>query len=522
MRIFRGLENIHAVIDRHEAEWRKEQGEEPERPAPISLEEAVRRRLTAQPDAGSGRFSADRFLGGNTEPVKREEPVKNEPEPLPSPEPALEPEPEPSYDVPEPETSPEPASAKHHSWLYNEVMKAVNDAASGDRKNTKVVAVFVPVLQEGREIPKDVDEVPADEGENVRAIEIIRNKDGRHSRLYDEVMRAVNDAAEDGKAGKIVAVFVPVVQNGDEFGELPADETVTLSPVSEDAVKIEAVPAPVPVPEPEAEAVPEPEPELEPEAMPEEPEQELLSEPEPEAGSGDFDLIPEGQEEPDAELAGAFREMEEKLDEDLQEEYEHEQEQDYVSEEAAPDEPAEELAEITEAAEEEPELEPETEEAAEPEEEPESEVLSEPETMPELEAMPETELEVAEEDEHQPDIIPEETEQSLELEAEPEVPDVPEEDTMSDFGQEEDEVIAAGEPLQFEDINSDTVPEDVVLPEELEDDEVFEGAEFDETLTELHKPDEEDEETIILEEPEELEEEDDEEDEEIELLPDPV
>ena len=72
MRIFRGLENIHAVIDRHESEWRREQGEEPsERQPRVSLEETVRRRLTEQPVAGSGKFSADRFLSGKTEPVKR-------------------------------------------------------------------------------------------------------------------------------------------------------------------------------------------------------------------------------------------------------------------------------------------------------------------------------------------------------------------------------------------------------------------------------------------------------------------
>ena len=43
MRIFKGLENIHSVIDRHEAEWRKEQGDVSERLSPISIEENVRR-----------------------------------------------------------------------------------------------------------------------------------------------------------------------------------------------------------------------------------------------------------------------------------------------------------------------------------------------------------------------------------------------------------------------------------------------------------------------------------------------
>ncbi|MBQ3454908.1 MAG: hypothetical protein IJG36_00595 [Synergistaceae bacterium] len=73
MRIFKGLENIHSVIDRHETEWRIEQGEDPERLNPESIEERVRRRLTAQPDSGSGRFDENRFLKGNTKPVKQNE-----------------------------------------------------------------------------------------------------------------------------------------------------------------------------------------------------------------------------------------------------------------------------------------------------------------------------------------------------------------------------------------------------------------------------------------------------------------
>ena len=141
MRIFRGLENIHSVIDRHEAEWRKDNGEEPETPRKVSLEETVRRRLTSQPKEGSGRFAADRFLGGKVEPVKHEEekPV------IPEPEPEVMAEPEPVIAESEAVNVESDSSAVRHSWLYNEVMKAVNEASKGS-KDTKVVAVFVPVI----------------------------------------------------------------------------------------------------------------------------------------------------------------------------------------------------------------------------------------------------------------------------------------------------------------------------------------------------------------------------------------
>ena len=111
MRIFKGLENIHAVIDRHESEWRREQGEEPSDKHPrVSLEESVRRRLTEPPvTEGSGKFSADRFLGGKTDPVKPEPETVPEPEATPEPEAVSEPEAtlEPEA-TPELEATPEP------------------------------------------------------------------------------------------------------------------------------------------------------------------------------------------------------------------------------------------------------------------------------------------------------------------------------------------------------------------------------------------------------------------------------
>ena len=452
MRIFRGLENIQAAIDRHESEWRKEQGEElTERHPRISLEEAVRRRIAEQPvTEGSGKFSADRFLGGNTKPVKHEPEAERIPEPE-----AVSIEPE------------KPESSVRHSWLYNEVMKAVNHASAG-KKDAKIIAVFIPVAQEGaeaREIPNDDAEFSGDGG-NVQAVEIIRHKDGKHSRLYDEVMRAVNDSAEDGR--KIVAVFVPLLQDGKEFEDLPADETVTLSAVSGDAVKIETAPEnePESVPE-DLPAVTAPEdaeiPVLIPAAIETETETEItedITEPEPEIlpapetepapeVSAEFDLIPE-MKEPDPVVIEALQEIEEKLDGETEN-------------------PADE---------------------SEP-------AIPEPETLPGIitEAEPETVPEIMTEPE--PEIITEEAEPETEY------------DDVND-------VLQDGEPMTFENIETigsdEPEQEEITLPAELEDDEILDGGEFDESLTEIHTADDEDD-TIILE---------GDDNGEIELLPDPV
>ena len=242
MRIFKGIENIHSVIDQHEMEWRKERGEAVDMPKSFSPEESVRRRLTRSSAHGSGRFSADRFLGSSR--------------------------------------------------------KKSND---------------------------------------VEVVSVIKQQDDKpHSWLYNEVLKAINDAAGDDRRTKIVAVFIPVVQNGKEFEDLPVDVSVTLPPVSEEEINItselleevggrseevgveeapESLPEPEPIMEEEAPEVAEDFPTVEPEAEPE---------PEP---SEDFDLLPEGQDKPDEELAEAFSVMEEKLDEALEEQHSEELEE---------------------------------------------------------------------------------------------------------------------------------------------------------------------------------------------------
>ena len=365
MRIFKGLENIHSVIDRHETEWRIEQGEDPERLNPESIEERVRRRLTAQPDSGSGRFDGDRFLKGNTKPVKQNE----------TSEPVTPPESENS-------DSGQPKGGKFSADRF----------FSGNSDLS-----ISPELQTAVE--------PETESEP-EAVEIIKNKDGKHSWLYNEVMKAINDAAKGSKA-KIIAVFIPVVQNGKEFEDLPADVTVTTSTIDESLAKVETV-------APDEPSIPA----------------------ENETSSEDFNLIPEIHPEQKAEIAETLREMEEKFDEELQEEKESEPE--IVEEETLQEIPEEEpLPEI-------------------PEEEPLPEVSAEdtqPEIIPEIiidEPLPENEI----------------------------TPAITTEESETDDG---DDDIQEGEVMESEELP---------LIDELNDDEVF-----DESLTEILKPD--DDETLV-------------------------
>lgn len=197
MRIFKGLENIHSVIDKHQAEWLRDEGEDPEQHKLPSVEERIRQRFAEGVSTGSGRFSADRFMGGNSGSVSR----RHEPE------------------------------------------------------------------------------EQSDNESSVEVVNVIQQKEERHSWLYKEVLKAINDSIGDRKNTKVIAVFIPVVQNGKEFESLPVDETVTIQTVNID------------------------EPEHKPEEKP--------------AGNEDFKLLPEGSVEPDVELAKAFQTIEKKLEDTL-------------------------------------------------------------------------------------------------------------------------------------------------------------------------------------------------------------
>ena len=328
MRISKGLENIHSVIDRHEAEWRKEQGEISEVDEALSLEESVRRRLTA-PSNPEGRFSPDRFLGAS--------------------------------------------------------QKSKNDNSDGDEKKVEIVSVI-----------KSQD----------------NNK--QHSWLYNEVVKAINDAADD-KNIKVVAVFVPVIQNSKEFEDLPVDRIVNLPPVSEDEISISAE-------------------ELE---QAQEPEQEQTQE-----TNEDFNLLPETQIESDEELAEAFQTMEEKLDDSLQKENEE-------NEEAVESESVEEVENVENV---------ESVEPSEPIEQEEFAVIQEIKEPEEPEAVEENEVEEVE-SEGQPEIL-----QHEEIEITSESPEVLEEisNETPDEEKKEDENIIVPPPL-----------------DDLDDDEVFDDSQFE-------------------------------------------
>ncbi len=462
MRIFRGLENIHSVIDRHETEWRRENGE-PELRTPDKIAESVRQRLAVQPDSGSGRFDESRFLGGKTKPAKKTE----------------------SESSSKPEFTP--------SKPDEESVKFSADRFLGGNSE--------PVIpEESHEAESEI--MPDAESNEPEAVEVIPNKEGRHSWLYNEVMKAINDASK-GTSAKIIAVFIPVVQNGKEFEDLPADETVTISPVDESLAKIES-PANVTA----SETVTAP----------------VNEASEDESPSEDFNLIPEIQPEQKAEIAETFREMEEMLDEKSEPEIiteesetiteevtpEIAEESEIVTEEESPAIIAEEtqpeiITEESETITEEvtPEITEESESVTEEEESPaiiteESETVTEeitPETTEETEIVTEEESPAVIAEESEPEIFTDELMPAIsQLESETD------DDT--------DDVLQDGEPMEFEEIEN-VGGEELTLTDELDDDNIF-----DESLTEVQKPD--DDKALILDEdgiflP----------DDEIEIIPDP-
>ena len=148
-------------------------------------------------------------------------------------------------------------------------------------------------------------------------VEVIPQKDNRHSWLYNEVVKAVRDASGDGRNTKIIAVFVPVVQNGREFEDLPVAETIELSPVDEEAVHVEELvdlnAEPESEPEPEPEPVePEPEPVSEVEEVPE---PAPVEEPDEDAQEMPDLTAPAEPAETVEDFAAAFNSDDETLDE---------------------------------------------------------------------------------------------------------------------------------------------------------------------------------------------------------------
>ncbi|MBR1486025.1 MAG: hypothetical protein IJ597_02070, partial [Synergistaceae bacterium] len=252
MRIFKGLENIHAVIDRHDNEWRREQGEE--EVTPFTPDEKIRKAWEKVTKKGKGDLDEKRFLN------KGKKAKETEPE----------------EDLPEQDTPPEVEIVEaikqegvQHSWLYNEVEKAVRAAVADDRRHTKVIAIFVPVIQSSKEF----EELPVDESTTLPPVE-------EEIPEEDSTMPFEIDV-EENEPDEVVII--------EKTEETP--ETLEPSPIEN-------------FNDEEISQSQEQEPELESGEI-----MEDIAEEE----HHDFNLLPEGQEHPDEELAEAFNAMEEKL-----------------------------------------------------------------------------------------------------------------------------------------------------------------------------------------------------------------
>lgn len=495
-RRFQGLENLRSAIDLRETDWRIANGEDPEK-VKKDIEDKIRginkefedfaqrrpsrnaarkpapaeKKLPEEPetsheqtDSDRLKLSADRFLSVSNEPVMTEE--------------SEEPEPE----ISQTESARMKLSADRFLGVSNE-----------------------PVALEESEAP----EITNEADNEPEAAEIIPNKEGRHSWLYNEVMKAINDAAK-GSSAKIIAVFIPVVQNGKEFEDLPADETVTTSPIDESLAKIEA-PAPSITPENEAHENESP-------VNFESPVNELSAE--NESSSEDFNLIPEIQPEQKAEIAETFREMEEKLDE-LQEDKE-ESEAGFISEDSeseiltqdnAPDlSPSEETVTVIE------EVEPEIseEESAVVTEDSAQEVFTDVSESEVLTGDSEPEIFT---DESDSAVVTEDSADDIDTLTEDSEPEIMKPEDEAEYEvEDDDDILQDGEPMEYEEISTDESTanesdhEELMLTDELDDDEIF-----DESLTEVHKAD--DDKAIIVEEDGIFIAPDDE--DEIEIIPDP-
>ena len=432
-RRFQGLENLRSAIDLRETDWRIANGEDPE---------TVKHEIEDKLSSINEEF--EDFAPRRPSRIAARTPAPAEKK-LPG----------------EPEVSREQTDSDRLKFSADRFLGVSNEPVA-------------PEESEEHETASEADNEP-------EAAEIIPNKEGRHSWLYNEVMKAINDAAK-GSSAKIIAVFIPVVQNGKEFEDLPADETVTTSPIDISLAKIEAHGN-------ESHAEDE--------------------SPEIESPSEDFNLIPEIQPEQKAEIAETFREMEEKLDE-LQEDKE---ESEALTQDNATDiSPSEETIAIIEEAE--PEIS--EEESAVVTEDSAQEVFTD-----ETESSTLTE-ESAEEiftDESDSAFVTEDSADDIDTLTEDSEPEIMKPEDEAEYEvEDDDDILQDGEPMEYEEISTDESTanesghEELMLTDELDDDEIF-----DESLTEVHKAD--DDKAIIVEEDGIFIAPDD--DDEIEIIPDP-
>ncbi len=255
--ISKALENIRKVIQDHDAEFRREAGLAPREPKPKPKLPDLNPKQQPSQESPEGELDPNRFLNTSI----GQEPVH---EPTPQ-----------TQDTKTEIVEVIPQKDSRHSWLYNEVAKAIHNA-SGNNPNTKVVAVFVPVLQSGHEF----EDLPVHETVELPAVheEDFRNND------EDDI-----DIQED-----------PV--NTEQQTEQPEQEDNALPEPDSDITEQHDEPEPV---------LTDSEPEFSGE-VPDLPE-ELSAEPE-QAQHLD-ELVPESTEHPDPELAEAFSTIEEVFDE---------------------------------------------------------------------------------------------------------------------------------------------------------------------------------------------------------------
>ena len=277
MRIFKGLENIHAVIDRHDNEWRKEQGEEEVKP--FTPDEKVRRAWEKATEKGKGNLDEERFLNKGKKGKTKAEENKESEESEQSTPPEVE-----IVEVIKQE-------GVQHSWLYNEVEKAVRAAVADDRKHTKVIAIFVPVIQSSKEF----EDLPVDESTTLPPVE-------EEIPQEDSTMPfEIDVSAEENPVGE------PEENEPDEVIIFAKSESAAIEENEiENKTENEDLNEPEISEEPNLEEYSQVQ---EQEQQEQEQAQEITEEEE----RHDFNLIPEAQEHPDEELAEAFSTMEEKL-----------------------------------------------------------------------------------------------------------------------------------------------------------------------------------------------------------------
>ena len=296
MRNEKAIENIRAVMEQQELDWLKENGYEPVLHTP--------ERRSVLPRTPSSKLAASRFLG-DAMPAPEVESVPDDSVESPTAGRLPETQPEEPKEPEEPQ-EPEivnvlPQKSNKHSWLYNEVVKAIHDAAAGT--TAKVVAIIIPVVQNGQEfhdLPADVsiELPPVNEEDFTEDIDLTEDIMPETEQIpLEEITPPQEEVTESDFAEDDISESGSVASPIAGRLEIPASEDIA---VNEDVASEEDLSS-------DDSGI-----EIS-EEMPAEPE----SEPEPESIDLVGDLLPEPEREPDPELAEAFSTIEEKLDDSI-------------------------------------------------------------------------------------------------------------------------------------------------------------------------------------------------------------